>query len=93
MFESLIEVLDSLGVTYTEDYDAGILDIDIADIDKGTLINVISALNDEGLTFSITESNISVEGGEAMSSEEETGETGETGEDYIGTALDEYGSM
>jgi len=90
MFESLIEALDSLGVTYTEDYDAGILDINIADIDKDTLISVISALNDEGLTFSITESNISVEGGETMSSEEGAEETGE---DYNDTALDEYESM
>ena len=90
MFEDLISTLDDLGVTYTEDYDGGVLDIDIANIDKDTLVSVITAINDSGYTFSITDSNISVEGG-ATSSEESTEKTPEESEDYMGTALDEYG--
>ena len=88
MFESLIETLDSLGVTYTEDYDADTLDIDIADVDKDTLVSVISAVNDAGFTFSISETNLTVEGGEAPAAEP-TEEEGT--EDYMGEALSQYG--
>ena len=63
MFEDLIVQLDELGVTYTEDYDAGTLTIDIADVDKSILIDVIMMLNDAGSMFNITETSITVEGG------------------------------
>lgn len=62
MFEDLIVQLDELGVTYTEDYDAGTLTVDIADIDKSILIDIIMMLNDGGHMFDITESTITVEG-------------------------------
>lgn len=65
MFEDLIVQLDELGVTYSEDYDAGTLTVDIADVDKLVLIDIITMLNDGGYTFSITESTITVEGGVA----------------------------
>jgi len=91
MFEDLITQLDDLGVTYTEDYEGGVLDIDIADIDKATLVSVISAINDAGYTFSITETNISVEGGETTeSTNEELPEEGTGEEDYMGSALEQY---
>lgn len=63
MFEDLIVQLDELGVTYSEDYDVGTLTVDIADVDKLVLIDIITMLNDGGYTFSITESTITVEGG------------------------------
>ena len=63
MFEDLIIQLDELGVPYSEDYDAGTLTIDIADIDKSILIDVIVALNDGGHVFNITDTNITIEGG------------------------------
>lgn len=63
MFEDLIVQLDELGVSYTEDYDAGTLTIDIADVDKSILIDVIMMLNDAGSMFNITETSITVEGG------------------------------
>jgi hypothetical protein len=88
MFEDLIATLDDLGVTYTEDYEGGVLDIDIADIDKDTLVSVITAINDAGYTFSITDSNISVEGGTVP---EESEGASEGSEDYMGEALNEYG--
>lgn len=90
MFEDLITQLDDLGVTYTEDYEGGVLDIDIADIDKDTLISVISAVNDAGYTFSITDTNISVEGGAAEEAPEENPEETGGGEDYMGSALEQY---
>lgn len=92
MFEDLITQLDDLGVTYTEDYEGGVLDINIADIDKDTLISVISAVNDSGYTFSITETNISVESGEIAepTGEEELPEEGMGEEDYMGSALEQY---
>ena len=62
MFEELISQLDSLGVSYTEDYDMGTLTIDVASIDKSLLIEVISALNSGGYEFSIDESSITVQG-------------------------------
>lgn len=63
MFEDLIMQLDELRVPYSEDYDAGTLTIDIADIDKSILIDVIVALNDGGHVFNITDTSITIEGG------------------------------
>lgn len=60
MFEDLIVQLDELGVPYTE---ADSLTIDIADVDKSILIEVIIALNDGGYMFDINDSTITVEGG------------------------------
>lgn len=60
MFEELIIQLDELGVPYTEEAES--LTIDIANIDKVTLIDVIIYLNDAGYTFDITETAITVEG-------------------------------
>lgn len=71
MFEELIIQLDELGVSYTEDVETGTITIDIADIDKVALIDVIIYLNDAGYTFDINESSITVEG-TATPTEEET---------------------
>lgn len=83
MFEDLIVQLDEIGVTYSEDYEVGTLTIDIADLDKSVLIEVIMALNAGGYMFDINESSITVEGGVA---EEEPVEDEYMGED---TALEE----
>lgn len=69
MFEDLIVQLDELGVSYTEDYDAGTLVIDIADVDKMLLVEIIQLLT--SYTFDLTESTITVQGG-AVPTEEET---------------------
>ena len=70
MFEDLLMQLDELGVTYTED-EMGTLTIDIADVDKSILIDVIITLNDGGYMFDITETSITVEGGESEEALEE----------------------
>lgn len=69
MFEDLIVQLDEMGVSYTEDYDAGTLVIDIADVDKMLLVEIIQLLT--SYTFDLTESTITVQGG-AVPAEEET---------------------
>ena len=67
--EDLIVFLDEMGVTYTED-ETG-LTIDIADVDKVALIDIIIALNDGGYMFNINESTITVEGSAEPAVEEE----------------------
>lgn len=69
MFEDLIVQLDEMGVSYTEDYDAGTLVIDIADVDKMLLVEIIQLLT--SYTFDLTESTITVQG-DTVSAEEET---------------------
>ena len=69
MFEDLIVQLDEMGVSYTEDYDAGTLVIDIADVDKMVLVEIIQLLT--SYTFDLTESTITVQG-DAVPTEEET---------------------
>lgn len=85
MFEDLIVQLDDLGVTYTEDYDAGMLTVDIADIDKTVLIDIIILLNDSGHVFDITESTITVEGDTTV--EEPTEDTSYDEDAYLDDAL------
>lgn len=83
MFEDLIVQLDELGVTYTEDYDTGVLTVDIADIDKTVLIDIIILLNDSGHVFDITESTITVEG----AAEEPTEDTSYDEDAYLDDAF------
>lgn len=85
MFEDLIMQLDEMGATYSEDYETGTLTIEIGDIDKALLVEIISALNDGMYTFNITESTITVEGGEITSTEEEEAEFDD--EAYLNDAL------
>lgn len=61
MFEDLIIQLDELGVTYTEDAES--LSIDIADVDKSILIDVIAMLTSGAYVFDINDTTITVEGG------------------------------
>lgn len=70
MFEEIIAALEELGVEYTEDYDAGSLTIDIANIDKSNLIAIISTLNSLGEMFEITDTEIVVNSTLEMEPEE-----------------------
>lgn len=75
MFEDLIAQLDSIGVEYTEDYDTGTLTIDVATMDKVTLINVINIVTSFNLPFTVDESTLVVTGMgevEPMAEEEDT---------------------
>lgn len=62
MFEDLIAQLDSIGVEYIEDYDTGTLTIDVATMDKVTLINVINIVTSFNLPFTVDESTLVVTG-------------------------------
>ena len=71
MFEDITQ-LDSIGVEYTEDYDAGTLTIDVETMDKVTLINVINIVTSFNLPFTVDESILVVTGmGEVEPMEEE----------------------
>lgn len=70
MFEEIIATLEEIGVEYTEDYDAGSLTINIADIDKSDLIAIISTLNSLGEMFEITDTEIIVNSTMEMEPEE-----------------------
>lgn len=60
MLEDLIAHLDSLGVTYEEDYEAGTLTIPVDAMDKVQLIDVIIHINGVGLPFTIDETSLIV---------------------------------
>jgi|LGVE01.1.fsa_nt_gb hypothetical protein len=63
MFEDIIVQLDQLGVQYTEDYDTGVLSVDVAAMDKLALIQVIRMANDSGLDFTIDETSLIIQAG------------------------------
>jgi hypothetical protein len=85
MFEDLIMQLEELGVEYIEDYDAGTLTIPVEDIDKVDLIEIINAVNNSGLLFTIDEISLIVQGGDASYEEEEELASPET--DYMDAAM------
>lgn len=69
--EDLLLQLDDLGVTYTEDYEMGTVNIDIASVEKDVLVEIIMLLNEGMYAFTINESEIVVEGGEVAEPETE----------------------
>lgn len=82
MFEDIIMHLEELGVEYTEDYEAGTLTIPVEDIDKTDLIEIIHAVNNSGLLFTIDEISLIVYGEDASYEDEEVSE-----EDYMDAAM------
>ena len=70
MFEEIIATLEEYGVEYTEDFEAGTLNIDIATVEKTDLIAIIQALTNQGLDFDIDEVAITVHGGDIMTEED-----------------------
>ena len=65
MFDELIAKLDSEGVQYTEDYEAGTLTISVEAMDKIQLVSVIQTINNAMLPFTIDETSLIVTGGSA----------------------------
>ena len=60
MIEDVIALLDQLGVDYDEDYEAELLTISIADVDKEGVVEIISTLLTNELEFDISETDITV---------------------------------
>lgn len=88
MFEDIIVQLDQLGVEYMEDYDAGVLTVDVAALDKIALIEVINLANNSGLDFTVDEASLTIMAGapaEAPIEEEEPIDG-----DFQAAALNEY---
>lgn len=91
MFEELISVLDNLGVTYDEDYETGTLTIDITEVDKDSLVDIINSILGTDMDYTIDASTVVVTGETTDIDEATTEDTGE--EDYSSlsdTALDDY---
>lgn len=85
MFEELIIQLEDLGVEYTEDYDMSTLTIPVADLDKVMLIEIINAINNSGMLFTIDEISLIVQGSEpSFEGDEEVSE-----EDYMDVAMND----
>lgn len=63
MFDDIIMQLDDMGAQYTEDFETGSLTVDVAALDKLTLINVIQLANDSGLEFTIDEASMIIQTG------------------------------
>ena len=89
MFEELTAQLDEMDIAYDENTETGVLTIDIADVDKVTLIDIINLLNNSGETFDITESEITVQGTPTV---EEENPSEEESTDYMGEALSQMGN-
>lgn len=70
MFEEIIATLEEYGVEYTEDFEAGTLNIDITTVEKTDLIAIIQALTSQGFDFDIDEAAITVHGGDIMTEED-----------------------
>lgn len=87
MFEDIIAQLDELGVAYEEDTETGTLTINIADVDKMALIDIINVLNNSGSVFDIDQDAITVQGGE-VSEDVNVDENA----DYMDEALAQMGS-
>lgn len=70
MYEEAIALLDSAGIPYTEDVEAGTIIVDIADIDKVELVDIIAQINNAALPFDIDASTITISGLTAEAPEE-----------------------
>ena len=69
--DELLTQLEELGVDYTEDTEAGTVVVDIASIDKTMLIDVIIMLNNNGYTFDMSDTSITISVGAYDYAEEE----------------------
>lgn len=69
--EDLLLELDNLGVVYTEDPEMGTVTVDIADVDKTVLIDLIIMLNNNGYTFDLSDTAVTISVGAYDYAEEE----------------------
>jgi len=60
MFEQAIAELDAMGIPYAENED-GSLVIDISEADKTDVVNIVSFLNENGLSYTIDANSIQVD--------------------------------
>lgn len=58
--DELLTQLEDLGVDYTEDAEAGTVVVDIAAIDKTMLIDIIMMLNNNGYTYDMSDTSITI---------------------------------
>lgn len=58
MMEEILTELDAMGLEYTEDYDAGIVTVDIANADKSLVIQAVGLFTSYDIDFTIDEASI-----------------------------------
>lgn len=58
MMEEILTELDAMGLEYTEDYDAGIVTVDIANADKSLVIQAVGLFTSYDIDFTIDETSI-----------------------------------
>jgi hypothetical protein len=91
MFEEIISALEGMGISFEEMPDQGMLSIQVGEMDKMQLIEVLNMVNSMGMTVTeLTETNMTLTSGEAALPEIEPVEEEETEEDVDQmAALDE----
>lgn len=93
MFEEIINALEGMNVGYEEMPEQGMLSVEVGQMDKMQLIEVLNMVYSMGMTVSaLNESSMSITSGQTMSPEEPVIEPIEeevTDEDAQTAALDE----
>jgi hypothetical protein len=91
MFEEIISALEGMGIGFEEMPDQGMLSIQVGEMDKMQLIEVLNMVNSMGMTVTeLTETNMTLTSGEAPAPELEPIEEEDTEEDLDQmAALDE----
>ena len=58
MMEEILTELDAMGLEYTEDYDEGIVTVDIGNADKSLVIQAVGLFTSYDIDFTIDETSI-----------------------------------
>ena len=91
MFEEIISALEGMGISFEEMPDQGMLSIQVGEMDKMQLIEVLNMVNSMGMTVTeLTETNMTLTSPEAPAPELEPVQEEDTAEDVDQmAALDE----
>jgi hypothetical protein len=82
MFEEIISALEGMGIGYEEMPDQGMLSIQVGEMDKMQLIEVLNMVNSMGMTVTeLTETNMTLSSGEEPDLDLEPVEEDNTDED------------
>lgn len=96
MIEDIITMLDGMGVEYTEDPETGALVINLEPLDKVQALDIIEAISDKDLPYTLAGVTLTVEAGMPMPEEVPVDAplvTPEPEEDVQASALDQMMGM
>ena len=91
MFEEIIAQLQTMNIGYEEMADQGMLSVEVGEMDKMQLIDILNMINSMGMTVTeLTETNMTISAGATAAPEPEPVEEEDTEEDAAQmAALDE----